>query len=155
LGFGLTVLSFFLIFRILGPLEGLSEYLVQKTQAGQSCPFGPRTIPGGTPSSPPSALLSLEADEAVETGFEDKSTGWLLLFKGEDGGLLSSLFTRLPLLEDEELGDLCLSTDCCCEAAAAAEAAAKLRKAELCKNVLAEGPKDGFNMLSMEKGSAR
>ena len=100
-------------------------------------------------------MLSFEADEVVETGFEDKSTGWLLLFKGEDGGLLSSLFTRLPLLEDEELGDLCLSTDCCCEAAAAAEAAAKLRKAELCKKFLVEGPKVGFKMLSMENGRAR
>ena len=66
--------------------------------------------------------------------------GWLLLFKGDDGGLLSSLFTRLPLLDEEELGDLWRSellTEAAAAAEAAAEAAAKLRKAELWKNVLA------------------
>lgn len=96
-------------------------------------------MPGGQPSSPPSFLLSFEAE--LEVGFlEDRSTGWLLLFKGDDGGLLSSLFTRLPLLDEEELGDLWRSellTEAAAAAEAAAEAAAKLRKAELCKNVLA------------------
>ena len=33
------------------PDEGLSEYLVQKTQAGTSFPFGPLTIPGGQSAS--------------------------------------------------------------------------------------------------------
>lgn len=80
----------------------------------------------------------------------------MLLFKGDDGGLFNSLFTRLPLLEDDELGERCLSTEL--EAAAAAEAAAKLRKAELCKNVLAAGvllPKVGLRILSMENGKLR
>jgi hypothetical protein len=59
------------------PLEGLSEYLVQKTQAGQSCPLGPRTIPGGTSSS----FLALPpSEESPLEDFEDRSTGcWLLL----------------------------------------------------------------------------
>ena len=77
------------------------------------------------------------------------------MFKGEDGGLFNSLFTRLPLLEEDELGERCLSEF---EAAAAAEAAAKLRKAELCRNVLAAGvllPKVGLRILSMENGKLR
>jgi len=36
-----------LIFLARGPAEGLSEYLVQNTQAGISLPLGPFTIPGG------------------------------------------------------------------------------------------------------------
>lgn len=41
----------FLIFLALGPELGLSEYLVQNTQAGHSWPLGPRTIPGGQSAS--------------------------------------------------------------------------------------------------------
>ena len=47
--FSLICYSFFLIILIFfapGPEFG-SMYLVQNTQAGQSCPFGPRTMPGG------------------------------------------------------------------------------------------------------------
>jgi len=49
----------FFIFRALGPLDGLSEYLVQKTQAGHSWPFGPRTIPGGQSASAFGASLEV------------------------------------------------------------------------------------------------
>lgn len=41
----------FLARIVRGPAEGLSEYLVQKTQAGMSFPFGPFTIPGGQSAS--------------------------------------------------------------------------------------------------------
>ncbi len=70
------------------PLDGRSEYLVQKTQAGQSCPFGPRTMPGGTsPSAPFFGLSSPAADEdedSEQVREEERSTGllplvWLLL----------------------------------------------------------------------------
>lgn len=54
------------------PLDGLSEYLVQKTHAGHNCPFGPLTMPGGTSSS-----LSLDSLSDDVDDFDDKSTGWL------------------------------------------------------------------------------
>ena len=65
------------------PLDGLSEYLVQKTHAGQSCPLGPFTIPGGTSSSFLPSLVSspfeLLLDELVvlleDECLDDKSTG--------------------------------------------------------------------------------
>jgi hypothetical protein len=61
------------------PLDGLSEYLVQKTQAGQSCPFGPRTIPGGRSSFPESLEgLASPSDDDDDDDLEDRSTGWLL-----------------------------------------------------------------------------
>jgi hypothetical protein len=111
-------------------------------------------MPGGTPSSPsllPSDFLFSFLLPASEADFEDKSTGWLLLFSGEDGGLLCSLFTRLPV--EDELGDLRRSD--------AAAAAARLKKAELEAaeaargNSLGDTPKLGFSILSMENGRAR
>ena len=58
---------------------------MQKTHAGQSCPLGPRTIPGGTsPSSffPPSDEESNEEEEV----FEERSTGcWLEVLEGVEG----------------------------------------------------------------------
>ena len=80
------------------PLEGLSEYRVQNTQAGQSCPFGPRTIPGG--QSPSSSFFRGSGDPAGSGFFSgeggavgldlDRSTGRLLLLRpglvGPGGG---------------------------------------------------------------------
>ena len=58
----------FLTFLTLGPDEGLSEYLVQKTQAGHSCPFGPLTIPGGQSASALGAsLVVLERSTGTST----------------------------------------------------------------------------------------
>ena len=134
---------------IYSPLDGLSEYLVQKTHAGQSCPLGPRTIPGGTspsffgselepPSPPPLDVLSMLV------GFDDKSTGLLLLFIGDVataaglGGLgRGSCFMRLSC---------CCRCCCCCCAAAAATTAMFCKNCSLC-------PKAGLRMLSMENGS--
>ena len=45
---------------------------MQNTQAGHNCPFGPRTIPGGTSSSLPFVSLSSPDDDL------DKSTGWFV-----------------------------------------------------------------------------
>ena len=65
--------------EVFSPLEGLSEYRVQNTQAGHSCPLGPRTMPGGTSSS----FLSVEVAVAVDDGggddLEERSTGSELL----------------------------------------------------------------------------
>lgn len=106
----------FLILRALGPLDGRSEYLVQKTQAGHSCPLGPLTIPGGTsssflPSLVSSLLLLLFEDpvalpELEEDVLDDKSTGWftmLLLFTFEvveGGDEEGSFFTPMRLVFD-------------------------------------------------------
>ena len=89
------------------PLDGRSEYLVQNTHAGQSWPFGPLTIPGGTSSSFLPSLLSspleLLLDELVvlfeDECLDDKSTGWLTIVllltldvaddgEGDDGSFL-------------------------------------------------------------------
>ena len=69
--------------QLILPLEGLSEYLVQKTQAGQSCPFGPRTIPGGTSSLPESLELleSPSEEEEVDDALDERSTGWEKYFQ--------------------------------------------------------------------------
>ena len=51
---------------------------MQKTQAGHSCPFGPRTIPGG---QSPSSFLSPVAEDGGGGGddLEERSTGPLLV----------------------------------------------------------------------------
>ena len=83
---------------IFSPLDGLSEYLVQKTQAGHSCPLGPRTMPGGQSASV--VQPSIWSDLELLGGFgPDKSTG-----DSEVGGLgdLGSSFTATDSID---LGD--------------------------------------------------
>ena len=75
------------------PLEGLSEYLVQKTHAGHSCPLGPRTMPGGQspsfPLSPPPPSLLPSASPFLD----ERSTGLPEAEEAEGEGK-----ERLPLL---------------------------------------------------------
>ena len=49
---------------------------MQNTQAGHSCPFGPRTIPGG--QSPSSFLSPVAEDGGGGDDLEERSTGPLL-----------------------------------------------------------------------------
>ena len=93
------------IFESYSPLDGRSEYRVQNTHAGHSCPFGPRTMPGGQSESFSFFGDGLEEESGLFSGdFEDRSTG-RLLFTTEDvtgsdgdwglpgGGGAGSLFT--------------------------------------------------------------
>ena len=108
----------FLIFLALGPLEGLSEYLVQNTHAGHSWPLGPLTMPGGSSSPSPffsspstSRLLSISKSEmgsslvlvmtgSILTAFA-KSTGF-----GLDDGLGAFLAAlRAAVLEFDGVTD--------------------------------------------------
>lgn len=104
--------SDFLIFLDLGPLDGLSEYLVQKTQAGHNCPLGPRTMPGGQSASvvQPSMLSDLELWGVLGP---DKSTG-----DSEVGGLgdLGSFFTATDSIEfgDRMGGETVVGGDSLC-----------------------------------------
>ena len=131
----------------------------------------PLTIPGGTPSLspslPPAGFFLLFST----LFFDDKSTGWLLLWlSGELGGLFSSLLTILPFDELELEGDLCLSGIVCnfwwwfcwfcwdtaeltAEFWATAVAAAyNGKKAGLLRIDL--GPNVGLRILSIENGKA-
>ena len=69
------------------PLEGLSEYRVQNTHAGHSCPFGPRTMPGG--QSPSSSFFRGSGDDPAESG---------CFFSG-DGGAAAAAAVGLEDLE--------------------------------------------------------
>ena len=135
------------------PLEGRSEYLVQNTHAGHSCPFGPRTMPGG--QSPSFSFFGSGLEVSEESGLfsgdlEDRSTGrllllWLTLLMAGSGltGAVGSLLTNLGWKAERRR-----SVVLCCRCAAAAAATATLCSSRsLC-------PNDGFRMLSMEKGSA-
>ena len=69
------------------PEEGLSEYLVQKTQAGHSCPLGPLTMPGGQSRSLLSPWEERPDLEERSTGLWDRGSS---LIRG-GGGLMWDL----------------------------------------------------------------
>ena len=143
--------------RYYSPLEGLSEYRVQKTQAGHSCPFGPRTIPGGQSGS----FSFFGSDEEGEEGGrfsppgdvlgEERSTGRLLLLR---------LLLRLLATDSEGDGGLAgappgggsllMTRGWKAEWRRSLAAAAA---AMLCSS-RSRCPNDGFRMLSIEKGRA-
>ena len=132
---------------------------MQKTQAGQSCPFGPRTIPGGKSSSP----LEDSLPDLLE-----RSTGWL-----EDELLLLLLTAGLFIDErgdvdddvddvedaDESGGDVVVGI-LVIEAgdrvrAIFAGGGAEILDPKMEAGKSSFGPKFGLRMLSIEKGRAR
>ncbi len=80
---------------------------MQKTHAGQSCPFGPRTMPGGTSGSVLLVLPGMEGEGSTEeeeeeeeealSFLEERSTGWLLLLR------LVPLLPLVPCLPESGL----------------------------------------------------
>ena len=63
---------------------------MQNTQAGHSCPLGPRTMPGGTSSSflPCTPAASEDGGGEADVDLEERSTGsglfgWLFFVGGE------------------------------------------------------------------------
>ncbi len=96
---------------------------MQKTHAGQSCPLGPRTIPGGqSPSF--SSFPGLPLPEPDSSLAEERSTGWLLLLPAEGGGgggedfAWESLFFLFScssfILSFSDFSLSCSSCCCCC-----------------------------------------
>ena len=129
---------------------------MQKTQAGQSCPFGPRTIPGGQSGSFSVFGSDEEGDEGGlfsppgDVFGEERSTGRLLLLRlplrllatdsEGDGGLAGTPGS----------GSLLTTRGWKAEWRRSLAAAAA---AMLCSS-RSRCPNDGFRMLSMEKGRA-
>lgn len=135
---------------------------MQKTQAGQSCPFGPRTIPAGTSSSP----LAESPPDLLE-----RSTGWLdelppLLLLLLTFELFADVIGDVDEADDDvddaddSGGDVVVvgirvvaNGDLVRAILAGGGTATAEPKIEAEKSSF--GPKFGFRMLSMEKGSAR
>lgn len=135
---------------------------MQKTHAGQSCPFGPLTMPGGQSSS-----LFIPLGNSLSSAFlcDDKSTGCFCSFLigvGVDELRVEEVVDKVGErgVAKVEVGVLLLVGVAPAEAAAAA-AAAKAAAAmnELCKNgeekkveaACPRPPKVGLRMLSIEK----